>query len=72
MKPYWYLTNLQAGFEPWMGGKGLSTDAFNATRNGVYSTVPRHPCGCIPAPPGARTTDVVWRVSLRRTYGPAR
>ena len=31
----WYLTNLQAGFEPWIGGNGLSTDAFNATRNGV-------------------------------------
>ncbi|MEJ2871668.1 hypothetical protein WCD74_28165 [Actinomycetospora sp. OC33-EN08] len=31
----WYLTNLQAGFEPWVGGSGLSTDAFNATRNGV-------------------------------------
>jgi hypothetical protein len=35
VKPEWYLTNLQAGFEPWVGGTGLSTDAFNATRNGV-------------------------------------
>lgn len=35
VKPEWYLTNLQAGFEPWVGGNGLSTDAFNATRNGV-------------------------------------
>jgi hypothetical protein len=35
VKPQWFLTNLQAGFEPWVGGNGLSTDAFNATRNGV-------------------------------------
>lgn len=35
VKPEWYLTNLQAGFEPWVGGTGLSTDAFNATRNGL-------------------------------------
>ncbi|GLZ56230.1 hypothetical protein [Actinomycetospora sp. NBRC 106378] len=35
VQPSWYLTNLQAGFEPWVGGTGLSTDAFNATRNGV-------------------------------------
>lgn len=35
VQPQWYLTNLQAGFEPWVGGTGLSTDAFNATRNGV-------------------------------------
>ena len=35
VKPEWYLTNLQAGFEPWIGGDGLSTDAFAVTRNGV-------------------------------------
>ncbi|MDL5156931.1 GH12 family glycosyl hydrolase domain-containing protein [Actinomycetospora termitidis] len=35
VQPSWYLTNLQAGFEPWVGGSGLSTDAFNATRNGA-------------------------------------
>ncbi|HEY2193437.1 MAG TPA: hypothetical protein VGH76_14265 [Actinomycetospora sp.] len=35
VSPQWFLTNLQAGFEPWVGGSGLSTDAFNATRNGV-------------------------------------
>jgi len=31
----WYLTSIQAGFEPWIGGGGLSTDAFSLTRNGV-------------------------------------
>ena len=33
--PAWFLTNVQAGFEPWIGGEGLSTDAFALTRNGV-------------------------------------
>jgi hypothetical protein len=27
----WYLTSIQAGFEPWKGGVGLSVDSFNAT-----------------------------------------
>jgi hypothetical protein len=33
--PAWFLTNVQAGFEPWIGGEGLATDAFALTRNGV-------------------------------------
>jgi hypothetical protein len=33
--PAWFLTNIQAGFEPWIGGEGLSTDAFALTRNGA-------------------------------------
>ncbi len=33
--PAWFVTNIQAGFEPWIGGEGLSTDAFALTRNGV-------------------------------------
>lgn len=35
VEPTWFLTNIQAGFEPWIGGEGLSTDAFTLTRNGV-------------------------------------
>ena len=31
----WFVTNIQAGFEPWIGGSGLTTDAFALTRNGV-------------------------------------
>ncbi|SMC70041.1 GH12 family glycosyl hydrolase domain-containing protein [Kibdelosporangium aridum] len=26
----WYLTSIQAGFEPWSGGVGLSVDSFSA------------------------------------------
>ena len=31
----WYLTSVQAGFEPWTGGAGLTTTSFSVTRNGV-------------------------------------
>lgn len=27
----WYLTSIQAGFEPWLGGDGLTVDSFDAT-----------------------------------------
>lgn len=30
----WYLTSVQAGFEPWTGGTGLTTTSFSVTRNG--------------------------------------
>jgi hypothetical protein len=33
-KPNWYLTSVQAGFEPWIGGTGLVTTNFSVTRNG--------------------------------------
>lgn len=30
----WYLTSIQAGFEPWVGGAGLVVEAFSAEVNG--------------------------------------
>jgi hypothetical protein len=30
----WYLTSIQAGFEPWIGGAGLAVTSFSATVNG--------------------------------------
>ncbi len=35
VQPAWYLTNIQAGFEPWIGGRDLVTDSFSVTRNGA-------------------------------------
>jgi hypothetical protein len=29
----WYLTSVQAGFEPWQGGAGLSVNSFSASVN---------------------------------------
>ena len=34
IKPTWYLQSVQAGFEPWTGGTGLTTKSFSVTRNG--------------------------------------
>ncbi|MCW2642873.1 MAG: celD [Dactylosporangium sp.] len=31
----WYLTSIQAGFEPWVGGSGLAVTSFAASVNGV-------------------------------------
>jgi hypothetical protein len=39
----WYLTSIQAGFEPWIGGAGLAVNNFSATINsggGGGSTTP--------------------------------
>jgi hypothetical protein len=30
----WYLTSIQAGFEPWIGGQGLAVTSFSASVNG--------------------------------------
>ncbi|MBF9127743.1 cellulose binding domain-containing protein [Plantactinospora sp. S1510] len=30
----WYLTSIQAGFEPWQGGTGLGVNSFSASVNG--------------------------------------
>jgi chitodextrinase len=30
----WYLTSIQAGFEPWIGGTGLAVNSFSASVNG--------------------------------------
>jgi Glycosyl hydrolase family 12/Cellulose binding domain len=34
----WYLTSIQAGFEPWIGGAGLAVTNFSATINGGGGT----------------------------------
>jgi hypothetical protein len=31
----WYLTSIQAGFEPWSGSVGASVDSFSASVNGI-------------------------------------
>ncbi|MGW7303622.1 GH12 family glycosyl hydrolase domain-containing protein [Streptomyces sp. NPDC054829] len=32
-QPSWYLTSIQAGFEPWQNGAGLAVNSFSATVN---------------------------------------
>jgi hypothetical protein len=39
----WYLTSVQAGFEPWIGGAGLAVNSFSVTTG---STPPPPPGNC--------------------------
>jgi hypothetical protein len=34
----WYLTSIQAGFEPWIGGAGLAVTSFSVTTDGSQPT----------------------------------
>jgi hypothetical protein len=34
----WYLTSIQAGFEPWIGGTGLTLNSFSVTTDGTQPT----------------------------------
>ncbi|OKI28622.1 hypothetical protein A6A25_30905 [Saccharothrix sp. CB00851] len=34
INPAWYMTSVQAGFEPWIGGAGLAVNRFDFTTNG--------------------------------------
>ncbi|WP_211277984.1 cellulose binding domain-containing protein, partial [Couchioplanes caeruleus] len=40
----WYLTSVQAGFEPWIGGVGLAVTDFSAEVNG--GSTPPEPASC--------------------------
>jgi len=56
----WYLTSIQAGFEPWIGGAGLAVNSFSATVNGGGTTNPPPTTPPVTTPPptaaGCRVT----------------
>ncbi|AXI90289.1 glycosyl hydrolase family 5 [Streptomyces sp. ETH9427] len=57
----WYLTSIQAGFEPWQNGAGLAVNSFSSTVNTGGSQNPGDPNG--PGTPAACTvsyTTNVW------------
>jgi cell division septation protein DedD len=39
----WYLTSIQAGFEPWVGGAGLAVTSFAANVNGGGGSTQQNP-----------------------------
>ncbi|MFF1546357.1 cellulose binding domain-containing protein [Streptomyces sp. NPDC058291] len=41
----WYLTSIQAGFEPWQNGSGLAVNSFSSSVNTGTSTDPGGPGG---------------------------
>ena len=58
----WYLTSIQAGFEPWIGGAGLAVTNFSAAVNGGGpSTPPSTP------PPGTAACRVTYAADVWNT-----
>ncbi|UQU66471.1 cellulose binding domain-containing protein [Couchioplanes caeruleus] len=57
----WYLTSIQAGFEPWIGGAGLAVTNFSAQVNsGTPPTGPSSPPPSNPPPSGSTACRVTY------------
>ena len=57
----WYLTSIQAGFEPWIGGTGLAVTNFSAAVNGGGNpTTPTSPPTTTPPPTGTAACRVTY------------
>ncbi|MEU8009165.1 GH12 family glycosyl hydrolase domain-containing protein [Micromonospora parva] len=54
----WYLTSIQAGFEPWQGGVGLAVTSFSANVNGGGN--PTNPPPTTPPPTGGASCAVKY------------
>ncbi len=58
----WYLTSMQAGFEPWIGGVGLAVNSFSATIGGGNPNQP-------PGTPGTPSASNVTASSVSLNWG---
>ncbi|MEV0354045.1 cellulose binding domain-containing protein [Nonomuraea sp. NPDC050680] len=58
----WYLTSVQAGFEPWVGGTGLAVNAFSYTTSGggTDTTPPTTPSGLTASGTTSSGTSLSW------------
>jgi hypothetical protein len=54
----WYLTSIQAGFEPWIGGTGLAVTSFAAAVNSGGPTTPGDP------PPSSAACRVTYGTNV--------
>jgi hypothetical protein len=61
----WYLTSVQAGFEPWIGGVGLAVNSFSTTVGGGG------PVDNPPGTPGAPTASNVTSNSVTLNWAPS-
>jgi len=62
----WYLTSIQAGFEPWQGGVGLGVTSFSATVNGGGTVDPTPPSA-----PGLPTASNITSNSVSLSWSPS-
>ncbi len=67
----WYLTSIQAGFEPWIGGAGLGVTNFSASvsRSGIDPTPPPVTPPTTPPTTGPTTPPPGGTAACRVTYG---
>jgi|tagenome__1003787_1003787.scaffolds.fasta_scaffold20958295_2 hypothetical protein len=68
----WYLTSIQAGFEPWIGGAGLAVTNFSASVNGGGGTTPPTTTPPTTTPPTTTPTSnppTGGSAACRVTYG---
>jgi hypothetical protein len=59
----WYLTSIQAGFEPWTGGAGLAVTAFSVTTGGGGGPTPTATPTTTPPPTGSAACSASYRVT---------
>ncbi|NES30868.1 glycosyl hydrolase family 5 [Micromonospora terminaliae] len=59
----WYLTSIQAGFEPWQGGVGLAVNSFSQSVNTGGGT-PTTPPATTPPPPGNAACSVKYTTNV--------
>jgi hypothetical protein len=59
----WYLTSIQAGFEPWIGGVGLTVNSFSASIGGSAPQVPGTPGTPVASNVTAGAVTLTWSPS---------
>ncbi len=65
----WYLTSVQAGFEPWIGGTGLAVTDFSVTGNGQPPTQTTPPPTQTTPPPGGSSGSCSATYALVGSWG---
>ncbi|WP_291883392.1 cellulose binding domain-containing protein [Cellulomonas sp.] len=58
----WYLTSIQAGFEPWIGGTGLAVNNFSVTTNGTTPPPSPTPTPTVTPPPNGSGCTATLKV----------
>ena len=64
----WYLTSVQGGFEPWIGGVGLTVNSFSSSVSGGTQPPPPRP-QVRPGTPGTPTASNVTSNSVSLNWG---
>ncbi|MEE3919899.1 cellulose binding domain-containing protein [Micromonospora sp. BRA006-A] len=59
----WYLTSIQAGFEPWQGGVGLAVNSFSQNVNTGSNPPPTTSAPTTPPPSGGASCTVTYKAA---------